>query len=902
MKKYSTQAFIVVFLLIISLSYVSSNVYLGNLSHNIKETYFPGEQISGWINISLENESTLSYFSDNFGNQIVLDSLLKKLNVSYICNIKDCGSNYITAGPGFDFKKLAFSSETLVGFKLTGSSVSVSDISLNIKSNAQAGCLSQLLVDFNADNTPDFSNKNYLLENCGSFIRSSCYSRFSEWFSITSTPYCEVIKIPKSPAIEIKASIKKESIVTPFKPGLIKASVYNNLGNLIGVCNLSEPSSSINYASCLFPYAIKDNTPYSVCVSSTEEQEVKGYFIQSRASAPFCGYYDIPSELGSNTFNGEYNITVVSKKFDKVNTFNINQSTFGIQNGGESLAEKINAYLEKVYLSDCSNSCVVPIKISGLSQEIELSGLNVVYTSESSGGVLTKTLYNVGKSENTIKSNYFNIPLDSLKFRTPQNQSDYILKLSLGGKEILNKSITVKVEPDIRVSSIYPSVVPATQKSDFFAFLDYSLDPLDYTFKWNFGDNTEVITTTEPLLSHTYYDVGNFTLNITMFKDNQEVSVSSFNILITSPKEAIPSRIIEVNSALSNIKTQISLLPQAYQDKIKEKIALSELEEDFKEISNNYNQIKSLTTTSDSEYASIMNQINELNIPQSVQSADSFSQSLLNYPPEIIDLSVIETLFEEEFDSDNIESYKEKIYSWSIENIDVFLNYKNLVSYKKNVREDLGSLYKITITPINEIDYPFYIIIKEPKDNIIFTKEYNISEDYDYTGIVLQNLLEPVNIEFLVLEKISPNQMPIFISPSASYLIEEKINPISIEKPRVFLKLLISFIILIIIFLGAYIFLQEWYKKSYEKSLFKNSNQLYNLIFFINNAKKQNKSDSEIISMLKAKKWKGEQIGYAIKKFKGERVGMWEIPLFKFKDNKKVQSEIDKRQVKKVAY
>jgi len=46
---------------------------------------------------------------------------------------------------------------------------------------------------------------------------------------------------------------------------------------------------------------------------------------------------------------------------------------------------------------------------------------------------------------------------------------------------------------------------------------------------------------------------------------------------------------------------------------------------------------------------------------------------------------------------------------------------------------------------------------------------------------------------------------------------------------------------------------------------------------------------------LKEKGWHNEQMIYAYKKYKGERTGMWEIPVFKFLENRKVKEEIELR-------
>ncbi len=96
----------------------------------------------------------------------------------------------------------------------------------------------------------------------------------------------------------------------------------------------------------------------------------------------------------------------------------------------------------------------------------------------------------------------------------------------------------------------------------------------------------------------------------------------------------------------------------------------------------------------------------------------------------------------------------------------------------------------------------------------------------------------------------------------------------------------------------VYIILQEWYKKKYESHLFANKDDLFNIINFVYNARASGISDSEIRRKLGESSWKGEQISYAFKKIDGKRTGMWEIPLLKFMENKKVKEEIERRQGK----
>ena len=75
----------------------------------------------------------------------------------------------------------------------------------------------------------------------------------------------------------------------------------------------------------------------------------------------------------------------------------------------------------------------------------------------------------------------------------------------------------------------------------------------------------------------------------------------------------------------------------------------------------------------------------------------------------------------------------------------------------------------------------------------------------------------------------------------------------------------------------VYLILQEWYKNKYENYLFKNRNNLYNLITYIENTKNKGLKSKEIMEKLKKAGWNSEQRTYAIKKHSGKRTGMFEI-------------------------
>jgi len=153
------------------------------------------------------------------------------------------------------------------------------------------------------------------------------------------------------------------------------------------------------------------------------------------------------------------------------------------------------------------------------------------------------------------------------------------------------------------------------------------------------------------------------------------------------------------------------------------------------------------------------------------------------------------------------------------------------------------------------------------------------------------------SINFLVSEYIQISDLGIYMSPSLEQL-SIAVGLGTYPKPKrfpigTFIWIIIA---LIIITFAAYIALQEWYKRRYEVYLFRSKDDLYNLINFFSNSRKAGVSVEETINKLKKSGWKGEQIDYAIKKLEGKRTGMYEIPIFRFFEQRKLGEEMKKRQ------
>ena len=892
---------------------VSAGALVGNGSQ-VKDAYslVAGQKISGWINISLDNALRTGYFSDNFGNSIGVSAFIDRINKSdYWCIPANCEGAYIIQGTeGSESKTITLigGREKVIGLNVNGKNANVNSLKFSVGSNAAASCESQLTVDINGEGI-DWGNKNYANENCGGELKSSCYpasgsSGFSAWLQISEEPYCEQINLSASPAFEIKTMVQRMGTqATPFYNGLLKAWIYSPDGKYATSCDLSQPSSgsSGSTISCLINYVAKQKGAHYVCISGKEGSGIKGYFIQGKETPSFCGFQGDPSLIGG--FTKEYNIIAQAKKFNSIGTAVINEASV-VEQTGASLIDSINNYLNLMYKKDCSNGCVIPIKLSGISQQLTVGSVNFEYSSEGSAGTIVKSIYEVSPSDAKISSNFTKLELNALNFSIPLQGGNKTWILYFNNEKIFEKNISIEAKAQSLIWGISGQTAYGGENTGILVLVDDSAS--GKTIKWNFGDSTPIETTTEPSIRHVYNNLGNYTLNVGIYDGSKEISSAKFDISVLSPRDRIKERIDKEKASLAGVAAQIDLL--AGKEKIKDALGMDELNKDILDIERAYTNAFSSSSTKPEDYIAIMKNLENLEIPRGIAKSQTASLIFVD-DYENIEPEVLGELFDDEDTSKaskNIEGYKWGIYRWAYENLEVNLNY-DLISayYDTKPKQDLASNFELTITPKKEINYPVYIVIKKDEDDILFKNQYDeesIGSTSGTTGVKL-SLDSTKTVSFSVLEMVLFNELPIFISPSLEEInVGGSIAPPKKLKNNFFTSFLIGLLILLAAAFIAYIFLQEWYKKNYEKSLFKNQNELYNLISFISNAKKQGMKEEDMKKRLREQKWKNEQIDYAIRKFKGERVGMWEIPVFKFAESKKTKEEIAKRSGKRAAY
>ena len=290
-----------------------------------------------------------------------------------------------------------------------------------------------------------------------------------------------------------------------------------------------------------------------------------------------------------------------------------------------------------------------------------------------------------------------------------------------------------------------------------------------------------------------------------------------------------------------------------------------------------------------------MNKLLELNLPKSVLISKS-GKLPLAVGFNDLDVKYIKEISKKEAEDDA--KLKDRIIGWVRENYSPDIAFEQ-VSALRTDEERLLSKFKIVLNAKNSQES--YLIIDYPLESIIFYKDYGTKETSSSGGTYIPLKSDIKEIEFLIKEDISVEELNAYISPDISKLgiINEEICPPGDERcttPYPIKWVLIWIGLILGGFLIVYIILQEWYKRNYESHLFKNKDDLYNVINFIYNSRVAGLESKEIKHKLKGTGWKNEQIVYAFRKIDGKRTGLFEIPIFKMFENRKVRRELEKRQ------
>jgi len=861
---------LIVFFIVIFTSAIFASFQSGNPGHSIDKIYGPLTNISGWINISFESESIDSFFNASFDEEsevlISLQELLNK-NPAYknscICTPLDCEGGYSsTNGTSSKIFGLNLDDPKVFGLTLIGNLIEINSASFSLQSNASTACVNQIEIDIFDDGNIDFINNKIAVGNsCSNLKTYGCYNALenNEEYTITSKPYCQKINLSESPGFYLGAWVKN---VTGSLD--LKMSLYDNYGIVPegADCALPEITSSEGEVlSCSIDYPVSESREYSVCISSTGgtgEYRIRGNSNPSEG----CGFYGYPPP--SNT-PAAYEIFAEGRKFDSVGEIEIPNT---LPNGG-TFGDLIQDYILDKYGSlDCLTECVIPIRfISGIDQEITINNLALNYE-KTTGIVKDNKFYDLTEIPAKISCGYKRLFLDKAGFSVPSELDNYSFSLKLNNEEIFSENIEVKDVPIIK------TLKPRLTAAGFTETFIVEVENANITnYNWDFGDNSTITTPINKTL-HIYPAIGTYNLKISVTDTRGFSSSRIFEINVSSPKNRIQGSLNKMNADLQNLKTDIQNQGLFQQIGLNSVLKIQNITSELERLEQEYN-----AATNESEYLRIVGNLNEIRLPENIFKTKEANSFLFFPEKEYIDMDIVESIGGGEYESRKTENYKNAVLAWQLENIDMKIDFAEFSGeYDSNIDgssiEPLISIFEIRITEKEDIVHDYYLII--PKlQNIGFNKNFDEKD-----GFVYVNLKGISGVNFYTTEDIDFSDLPAFIAPPINRLVvSDIIIPSEKSKKQKLIIFILSMISLIVIGIVAYVIIYHWYKRKYEKYLFKNRNDLYNMVTYVDNSKKKGLDNRKIIRNLKKAGWSSEQTRYVMRKYKGKRTGMAKLPL-----------------------
>ncbi|MBU1501246.1 MAG: PKD domain-containing protein [Nanoarchaeota archaeon] len=858
------------------MQYVSPAFSSGSQNYSITNVYGPSANVTGWINISLAGESSDSIVLASFGSgdsnkSITLKEMLEKSpSYNYSCNPLDCEQGYSASnGETSKLFSLGDNESKIFGIRLSGNIQSINSATFNIQSNAGASCSNQLGIDLFSDGNLDLVNSQAPSSlSCSGTKNYGCfYSNVStEEFSLNSASgmYCQKIMLSAHPGFVLGAWVKKVSGNSTIHMDLLDA---DNVPQ--GTCTLPEVTNTSGQEySCKTSSSVLSPEEGYICIYTSGgdgQYKISGY-----ESPNACGFNGVPprNEVAA------YRIFAEGRQFSSFGMKVVSDSL----PSGEKFSDEIWNYLVQKYGTtddkvDCSsaNGCAVPIKLnSAVSQDITLNDMQIIYTTEA-GQKTEAKFYDVTESPYKITSEYGRIFIESSGFSVPSIFGGYTFSLKLGGTNIVSEKIEVKNVPIIK--SLRPISTASAVPTDFEIAVEIPKKVSIVSYYWDFGNGTIPDITTINKTQYTYSDIGNYEMKVTVTDTRGLSSSKTFQVSVVSPKNWINKTINELEGNVEGIQKSIQSLSLFEQSSISSVLDLDNIASNVESVKGEYSKIKDNDTE---EYEKVAAKLIGISVPKRVLlTADASSYFL----PEnsYVDVGAVSSIAGGSYSDGDLDAYQNAVLLWQYENLNVTLKFKEFSAEYESGTEKLVKVFELSVKERTDVAHDYYLII--PKlSGLDFSRPSQEKDGFAYINLnTIQGV--PKKVEFYTTENIYITDLPAFIAPPITSLsLGRPISPSDqgISKKSV---LIMSLIFLILIAIIVYIFLQQWYKKKYEKHLFPNRNDLYNLVNYIDRAKDKGLNHEEIVGKLNKAKWNHEQIKYGIKKYEGRRTGMFELPL-----------------------
>ena len=849
-----------------------SAAYAASVSFEIADYYGPNEIMSGIVEINVTNEPADSNLTAIFSGKesktysAKIIDILNNASASYSCNPADCSDVYAVSSPSS--AKNASAGQIIALSIPSGKGIQITGISFNITGNYNVlGCgIVPAKIDLLNDNSIDWQYMEPSDIFCNTLMPAPTYnaSQASADYNIVTEPYCE--------KITLNTSSKKWRLGADISKGNLPIKLYMSINDLANQrseeCELPLANG---FQVCVVNFTVPEPKEYYICIKSDSDES--DTMIKGDVTGKSCGKFGL-EEFDCNESSIDYALYTQPSFFKPfVSKVTFNSAAFE-DFSNQGLESYVQSYLAAKYNNDCTKGCAIPIKIVS-GQDLVFSDLNFKYSS-TLGAKTEKNFYSAER--NAAKINFSGaVYLESAKILTPSKYGDYKLKMLFAGKEILSKDITIEEVPDIQ--GITPELAFAATETRFSVIADSPKGNQIVSYFWDFGDG-ETTETAEAFASH-IYNIGNYTLKLTV-TDSEGLSASkSFMIIVKEPKEIVNITIAKKRENLVKLKTALSALPSWYSGIVRKTIDIGSIEASLA-------QFESDSRKADADYVTLKYNLDSLTVPSEIKS-ESFETPL----HQDVKADYIRELSGEDIADDELIKAGEKATIWQNSNLKITAFYSVRTAHEGGSAVPLATEYRLEIqskAPIGDV----YLAIVPPvqKNDTAFKSAYSEEgkkEVKDGFGFKLSlNGSSTKTIEFAVPGNKKPDDFRIFASAALSRLtfgeevvcgddvcdreMGESYETCSADCPKPYGKA-ITWIIIILIVLGGGIFaIWKYYAAIYDKKLreqlFKPASDFYKLTFFIANQKNKGKTNSEIKEELAKAGWKNSQIDYGLKKVK----------------------------------
>ncbi len=863
-------------------------IFIGNVSasfdlrnESVVDSYSAGDKIKGFITISFSDEIARGQLTSNFQGNMSLIDFLDRNNITrgknYSCNSFDCGNVYSSNASLTQFN---VAGEKNIGLRFTGENIDgIDSVSLGVSTSGGPVCGKSFSIDVLGDGEDVITND----VSSGQACEPKDYGCFNKTLGsyseklVSNFPLCEKIELQSGPSFKVGARVKDSM----QGAGELRMRLLDLNGNqLADDCILGAHPGGEADLECVIEHSSSSMGSYLVCLigdanlNDITAGNAPNYKIKYEQSGSICGY-----DSSGNKDNRDYEIFGRAMQFGSFSAV-INDNYFE-EKTGTLLKDYINDYLFENFESgsgglDCSPECVVPIKFIG-QEQVSINNVQLIYNN----GDSDNKIYDVSLKPSVLSSDVLKLDLEKANFIIPFESKAKEFILRLNGNEIISKKINIKESFDFDLS---PKFVLVGRATTFTAITNKNVS----SSSWNFGDG-ETFESNSKSTAHTYTDEGSFDLEVILNVGANLTSRKNFNITVGDARTSANLTIKEYKERIGNLTNQINSFSGFLKSEIEGEIEIRELRASLTAVENRFEQ-----ALDDEDYLEVVDDLLELDIPISI-----FRSSSGTLPIEIgldnIDVKYIEAISNKK--ASNPEDLELAIVGWLERNYDVEVDFEVVSLSDDNGIDVLLSKFRFDITEKDNAEEG-YLIIDYPLDEIKFAGDYGQRGVDSGSGTYL-SVSSDGSVEFLIKEEIDLEDLGAYLSPEISkFSIDDREICEGDECPKAEFPLVMYLLTtwgLLILFFIIYMILQQWYKKRYERYLFKNPDDLYNLINFIYNGRKSGLADGEIRRKLKDSGWGGEKITYAFRKIDGKRTGMFEIPLLKFRENKKVREEIAMR-------